>query len=103
MQNIRKVVYPADNVVYRNSTTILSSKEKRRANIQENSFKKLNIEPIATFKDLNFDTQGEFKEFKDFLTKYLAFSSDIMELLLALASLKCFPVEPARVQRGANV
>jgi len=40
--------------------------------------------------------------FQGFFVKYLAFNSDVMELLLTLASLTCFEMELARKTKDTN-
>ena len=50
---------------------------------------------IATKEELGFTSRDSWNSFQAFLTNYLAFNSDVMELLLALASLKSFDLESA--------
>ena len=41
--------------------------------------------------------------FQEFFTKYLAFNGDVIELLLSMASLKCFEIQPAKKHKDTNL
>ena len=58
---------------------------------------------MMDFADLGFKDKASWTEFQSFLTKYLAFTSDIMELILSLASLKCFSMEPCHRHNEMNL
>lgn len=75
-------------MTFRNSTTVAAGNEKKRMTIGKTMKKG---ETMAAFQDLGFNDRAQWVHFQTFLTKYLAYTSDIMEVILALASLKCFP------------
>ena len=88
LQSIAAIHCPETKMIFRNSTTVAAGNEKKRMTIGK-SMKK--GETMAAFQDLGFKDKVQWAQYQTFLTKYLAYTSDIMEVILALASLKCFP------------
>ena len=72
----------------------MRAKEAVQANLNKN--------PTATFQELGFPDKESFMKFQEFFVKYLAFNSDVMELLLTLASLTCFKMELAKKSKDTN-
>ena len=96
LHSIHLVLLPKEILHLRNSNTIASTKERKKAAQLAKEQKDKDFKPIASFQELGFADQNAFNEFQNFFKSYLAYNSDIMELLLALASLGCFQLEPAR-------
>ena len=88
LQSIAAIHCPEQKMIFRNSTTVAAGNEKKRMSMAK-PLKKGEV--MAAFSDLGFKERADWVFFQSFLTKYLAYTSDIMEVILALASLKCFP------------
>ena len=102
LQSIQKLILPNIEVVSRSSMTITSKKEKKRQ-LQREALEAAKTKPILNYQALGFVDQVAFDEFKGFLIHYLAFNNDIMELLLTLASLRCFDLEPKEKFKDSNL
>ena len=86
-------------MVFRNSTTVSAGNDRKRPSATAHKAG----EPVASYADLGFPSKQAFNEFNAFLSRYLAYNSDIMEMFLALASLKCFPMEPCHQHNELNL
>ena len=102
LQSIQKLILPQCEVVSRSSMTITSKKEKKRILAKERE-EAAKTKPVASYQSLGFKDSTSFEEFKTFVTQYLAFNNDIMELLLTLSSLRCFDLEPKKKFKDSNL
>ena len=57
-------------------------------------------DPIAHWETLGFQDKHEWAAFQEFFTNYIAFNSNVMELLLSVGTLKAFPMVPVSNQAG---
>ena len=91
LQKVAKLDAPSTKVDFRNSNTV--SKAKPSGDAGDKSKSPTKKQPaIASWESLGVKNEVAWEEFKLFFTNYIAYNSNVIELLLSLATLKSFPM-----------
>ena len=92
LQKVAKIDAPSARVEFRNSNTVSKAKTGGDSALSKGSSAKKQL-PIATWESLGFKDVTAWEEFQLFFTNYIAYNSNVVELLLSLATLKSFTMQ----------